>query len=97
MHVFERLGLVLLANFSLNVIGSHVLTRTVFVPVPMRLLNEIHSGLELPWRYSRVLPKEWGRGGGFLSHFLGDTIGCWGGGRGSSGGSTVASDFFFKF
>jgi cholesterol 25-hydroxylase len=33
LHVVERLGLVLLANFSLKIIGSHVLTRTLFVPV----------------------------------------------------------------
>ena len=77
MHVFERLGLVLLANFSLNVIGSHVLTRTVFVPVLMWLLVEIYSGLELPWGYAKVLPKGWGRRGG-LSHFLGDAMRCWG-------------------
>ena len=64
MHVFERLSLVLLANFSLNVIGSHVLTRTAFVPVLMWLLGEIHSGPELPWGYAKVLSKGWGRGGG---------------------------------
>ena len=47
----------LLANFSVNVIGSHVLMRTVFMPVFVWLLVEIHSGLELP--------KGWGgRGGG---------------------------------
>jgi len=28
LDIGERLGLVLLANFSLNIIGSHVLTRT---------------------------------------------------------------------
>jgi len=33
LDIVERLGLVLLANFSLNIIGAHVLTRTLFVPV----------------------------------------------------------------
>lgn len=43
LHVFERMGLVLLANFSLNIIGSHVLTRTLLVPLFVWLLVEIHS------------------------------------------------------
>ena len=42
LSVFERLGLVLLANFSLNIIGSHVLTRTLFIPIFVHLLVEIH-------------------------------------------------------
>lgn len=62
LHVFERLGLVLLANFSLNIIGSHVLTRTLFVPVFVWLLVEIHSGMDLPWGYDKVLPNGWGGG-----------------------------------
>lgn len=62
LHIFERLGLVLLANFSLNIIKSHVLTRTLFVPVFVWLLIEIHSGLDLPWGYEKVLPKGWGGG-----------------------------------
>lgn len=62
----ERLGLVLLANFSLNIIGSHVLTRTAFVPVFAYLLIEIHSGLELPWGYEKVLP--WSIGAGSKKH-----------------------------
>src|ERR1700761_2728055 len=60
LHIFERLGLVLLANFSLNIIGSHVLTRTLFVPLFVWLLVEIHSGLDLPWAYEKVLPRGWG-------------------------------------
>lgn len=62
LHVFERLGLVLLANFSLNIIKSHVLTRTLFVPVFVWLLVEIHSGLDLPWGYEKLLPKGWAGG-----------------------------------
>ncbi|KAF2865062.1 hypothetical protein BDV95DRAFT_632567 [Massariosphaeria phaeospora] len=62
LHIFERLGLVLLANFSLNIIGSHVFTRTLFVPIFVWLLVELHSGLDLPWGYEKVLPKGWGGG-----------------------------------
>lgn len=62
LHVFERLGLVLLANFSLNILGSHVLTRTLFVPMFVWLLVEIHSGLDLPWAYDKLLPQGWGGG-----------------------------------
>ena len=62
LSVFERLGLVLLANFSLNMLGSHVLTRTLFVPVFVWLLVEIHSGMDLPWGYEKVLPKGWAHG-----------------------------------
>ncbi|KAI6778124.1 uncharacterized protein J7T54_001928 [Emericellopsis cladophorae] len=62
LSVFERLGLVLLANFSLNIIGSHVLTRTLFVPVFVWLLVEIHSGMDLPWGYDKVLPQGWAGG-----------------------------------
>jgi cholesterol 25-hydroxylase len=62
LSIFERLGLVLLANFSLNVIGSHVLTRTLFIPIFVWLLVEIHTGLDLPWAYERILPQGWGGG-----------------------------------
>ena len=62
LHVVERLGLVLLANFSLNILRSHVLTRTLFVPVFVWLLVEIHSGMDLPWGYEKVLPPGWGGG-----------------------------------
>ena len=46
LDIVERLGLVLLANFSLNIIGSHVLTRTLFLPMFVRLLVDIHSGMD---------------------------------------------------
>jgi cholesterol 25-hydroxylase len=68
LHIVERLGLVLLANFSLNIIGSHVLTRTLFVPIFVWLLVEIHSGLDLPWGYDKILPSGWG--GGSQKHML---------------------------
>ena len=68
LHVFERLGLVLLANFSLNVLKSHVLTRTIFVPIFVWLLVEIHSGMDLPLGYEKILPPSWG--GGAESHAL---------------------------
>jgi cholesterol 25-hydroxylase len=62
LDIVERLTLVLLANFSLNIIGSHVLTRTLFVPVFVWLLVEIHSGLDLELGYDKLLPAGWGAG-----------------------------------
>jgi len=62
LDVVERLGLVLLANFSLNIIGSHVLTRTLFVPMFVWLLVDIHSGMEQEWGYDKLLPKGWAAG-----------------------------------
>ncbi|KAI9678179.1 MAG: hypothetical protein M1817_006124 [Caeruleum heppii] len=62
LDIIERLGLVLLANFSLNVIGSHVLTRTLFVALFVYLLMELHCGLDLEWGYEKILPKGWGAG-----------------------------------
>ncbi|KAL8752319.1 MAG: hypothetical protein Q9199_005836 [Rusavskia elegans] len=62
LDIFERLGLVLLANFSLNIIGSHVLTRTIFVLIFVWLLVDIHSGLDLEWGYDKILPKGWASG-----------------------------------
>lgn len=62
LDIGERLGLVLLANFSLNIIGSHVLTRTLFVPMFVWLLVEIHSGLDQDWGYDKILPKGWAAG-----------------------------------
>lgn len=62
----------LLANFSVNVNGSHVLTRPL-VPAFVWLLVEIHSGLELPKGWGGGARKHWmhHRGGeGFLSLFL---------------------------
>ncbi|KAL8643742.1 MAG: hypothetical protein Q9226_008147 [Calogaya cf. arnoldii] len=62
LDIFERLGLVLLANFSLNIIGSHVLTRTIFVLIFVWLLVDIHSGMDLQWGYDKILPQGWASG-----------------------------------
>lgn len=62
LSVTERVALILLANFALNIIGSHVLTRTLFVPVFIYLLIEVHSGVELDWQYDKILPAGWGAG-----------------------------------
>ena len=62
LSIIERLSLVLLANFALNIIKSHVLTRTLFVPIFVYLLVEIHSGMDLNWSYDKILPPGWGAG-----------------------------------
>jgi cholesterol 25-hydroxylase len=62
LSIAERLSLVLLANFSLNIVGSHVLTRTFFIPIFVYLLVEVHSGLDMQWGYEKVLPGGWGAG-----------------------------------
>lgn len=62
LSVTERVSLILLANFSLNIIGSHVLTRTCFVPLFIYLLIEVHSGVDLNWQYDKILPRGWGAG-----------------------------------
>ena len=62
LDVIERLGLVLLANFSLNIIKSHVLTRTLFVPLFVWLLVDIHSGMDLACGYDKLLPNGWAAG-----------------------------------
>ena len=62
LSVTERVSLILLANFALNIIRSHVLTRTTFVPFFVYLLVEVHSGLDLPWGYDKILPTGWGAG-----------------------------------
>ena len=68
LDIFERLGLVLLANFSLNIIGSHVLTRTLFVPMFVWLLVDIHSGMDQEWGYDKLLPAGWAAGSKRHSH-----------------------------
>lgn len=62
LSVAERLSLILLANFALNISGSHVLTRTAFVPFFVGLLIDVHSGLDLPWSYDKILPFGMGTG-----------------------------------
>ncbi|KAL2048369.1 hypothetical protein N7G274_000280 [Stereocaulon virgatum] len=68
LDIFERLALVMLANFSLNIIGSHVLTRTLFVPLFVWLLVDIHSGLDQEWGYDKLLPTGWAAGSKRHSH-----------------------------
>ena len=68
LSIAERLSLILLANFSLNIIGSHVLTRSVFVPFFVGLLVDVHSGLDLPWGYDKVMP--FGMGAGSKIHAI---------------------------
>lgn len=62
LSVTERVALILLANFSLQIIGGHVLTRTLFVPIFVYLLIEVHSGVDLDWQYDKILPAGWGAG-----------------------------------
>ena len=62
LSIVERLSLILCANFSLNIIGSHVLTRTAFVPIFVYLLIEVHCGMDLDWSYDKVMPPGWGAG-----------------------------------
>ncbi|KAL8946184.1 MAG: hypothetical protein Q9222_007391 [Ikaeria aurantiellina] len=62
LDIVERLGLVMLANFSLNSINAHVLTRTIYIPFFVGLLVDIHSGLDLPWGYDKILPTGWASG-----------------------------------
>jgi cholesterol 25-hydroxylase len=62
LSIPERLSLVLLANFSLNIIGSHVMTRTIFIPVFVNLLIQVHCGMDCRWGYEKLLPRRWGLG-----------------------------------
>lgn len=62
LSVVERLSLVLLANFSLNIIQSHVVTWTIFIPIFVTLLIQVHSGMDLVWGYDKFLPRGWAGG-----------------------------------
>ncbi|KAL6245526.1 hypothetical protein RBB50_007525 [Rhinocladiella similis] len=62
LTIVERLSLVLLANFSLNIIKSHVMTRTIFIPIFVTLLIQVHSGMDLPLGYDKFLPRGWASG-----------------------------------
>ncbi len=83
LSVIERLSLIMMANFALNIIGSHVFTRTLFVPVFVYLLIEIHSGMDLAWGYDKIIP--WGMGAGSRRHAVHHRVGkgsyapffCW--------------------
>lgn len=62
LSIIERVSLILLANFSLNIIGGHVLTRTLFVPIFVYLLVEVHCGMDLEWGYDKIMPFALGAG-----------------------------------
>jgi cholesterol 25-hydroxylase len=66
----ERRGLVLLVNFSLNIIKSHVLTRTLFAPMFEWLFVEYILGRTFPGDtkrfYHRVGPEALGKNKGTL-------------------------------
>merc|ERR1711939_1158123 len=73
LTMIERLSLILLANFSLNIIGSHVLTRTLFVPIFVYMLVEIHCGMDLEWGYEKIMP--FGLGAGCRKHAMHHRLG----------------------
>ncbi|KAK5150234.1 hypothetical protein LTR04_006857 [Oleoguttula sp. CCFEE 6159] len=83
LSIVERVSLIMMANFALNIIGSHVLTRTLFVPFFVYLLIEVHSGLDLPWGYDKIMP--WRMGAGSRRHAVHHRVGegsyqpffCW--------------------
>ena len=83
LSIVERVSLILVANFALNIIGGHVLTRTLFVPFFVYLLVEVHSGMDLPWGYDKIMP--WGMGAGSKKHAVHHRVGeghyapffCW--------------------
>ncbi|KFX87951.1 hypothetical protein V490_07927 [Pseudogymnoascus sp. VKM F-3557] len=83
LSIIERVSLILLANFSLNIIGGHVLTRTLFVPNFVYLLVEVHCGMDLEWGYDKIMP--FGLGAGSKKHAVHHRVGeghyqpffCW--------------------
>ncbi len=83
LSIIERVSLILLANFSLNIIGGHVLTRTLFVPIFVYLLVEVHCGMDLEWGYDKIMP--FGLGAGSRKHAVHHRVGtghyqpffCW--------------------
>ncbi|KAG9237302.1 hypothetical protein BJ875DRAFT_164592 [Amylocarpus encephaloides] len=83
LSMIERVSLILSANFSLNIIGGHVLTRTLFVPLFVYLLVEVHCGMDLEWGYDKIMP--FGLGAGSRKHAVHHRVGeghyqqffCW--------------------
>ncbi|XP_006821049.1 uncharacterized protein LOC102803507 [Saccoglossus kowalevskii] len=67
LNVVERVAIVLIANFALKVIGSHPLTRTLFIPLYVSFLVESHMGYDLPWSYNKIMPH--GMMGGATAHY----------------------------
>ncbi|KAK5082758.1 hypothetical protein LTR05_006638 [Lithohypha guttulata] len=68
LSVGERLTLIMLANFALNIIKAHAFTRTCFIPVFVYLFIEVHCGMDLPWGYDKWLPAGWGSGAKAHAH-----------------------------
>lgn len=55
-------ALIMTANFSLNIIGSHTLTRNLFLFPFLWMLIENHSGLDFWWGYEKILSAKVGAG-----------------------------------
>ena len=51
----ERLSFLLTANFALNVMSAHVLTRLVFVPMLLSMLVDSHSGMQWLYHWTDVI------------------------------------------
>lgn len=56
LTVPERIILILSANYALRFMGSHPLTRNLFVPVFIFLLVDNHTGYDLPFGLHRIVP-----------------------------------------
>ena len=67
LTLLERIVLILCANEALKIMGSHPLTRTVFVPLFLINLTENHCGYDLPWTWDKVVP--FGLVGGAAKHW----------------------------
>ncbi len=67
LAVPERIALVLCANNALKIMGSHVLTRMLFVPLFLAWLTENHCGYSFPWTLDKVVP--FGLVGGSPAHY----------------------------
>ncbi|OWF46328.1 cholesterol 25-hydroxylase-like [Mizuhopecten yessoensis] len=56
LTVPERIVLILSANYALRFMGSHPITRMLFVPVFIFLLVDNHTGYDLPFGIHRIVP-----------------------------------------
>lgn len=56
LTVTERIMLILFANQALKVIGSHPLTRVIFVPIFQIWLVDNHCGYSFPWGLEKLMP-----------------------------------------
>ncbi|ELU05216.1 hypothetical protein CAPTEDRAFT_135268 [Capitella teleta] len=66
LHVLERLGHIVAANYALKAMGAHPFTRTLFVPLFVGWLMYNHCGYEFPWMLEFVVP--WGIVSGSRQH-----------------------------